>query len=92
MAYRCVATSVAGFVQQLAVAYVANGYWFDVTGRVRDRVLDGTDPQYFAEQALLLRYPSLEEPPLNRRRCFKRVGPEDEGSDLWNTMNRSRNL
>ena len=36
MAYRCVATSVAGFVQQLAVAYVANGYWFYVTGRVPD--------------------------------------------------------
>ena len=32
MAYRCVATSVAGFVQQLAVAYVAHGYWFYVTG------------------------------------------------------------
>ena len=36
MVYRCVATSVAGFVQQLAVAYVANGYWFYVTGRVPD--------------------------------------------------------
>ncbi len=36
MAYRCVATSVAGFVQQLAVAYVANGYWFYVSGRVPD--------------------------------------------------------
>ena len=36
MAYRCVATSAAGFVQQLAVAYVANGYWFYVTGRVPD--------------------------------------------------------
>ena len=34
MAYRCVATSVAGFVQQLAVAYVAHGYWFYVTGQV----------------------------------------------------------
>ena len=34
MAYRCVATSVPGFVQQLAVAYVAHGYWFYVTGRV----------------------------------------------------------
>jgi hypothetical protein len=34
MAYRCVATSVAGFVQQLAVAYVAHGYWFYVTGRI----------------------------------------------------------
>ena len=36
MAYRCVATSVAGFVQQLAVAYVGHGYWFYVTGRVPD--------------------------------------------------------
>lgn len=36
MAYRCAATSVAGFVQQLAVAYVAHGYWFYVTGRVPD--------------------------------------------------------
>ncbi len=34
MAYRCVATSVAGFVQQLAVGYVAHGYWFYVTGRI----------------------------------------------------------
>lgn len=30
--YRCAATSVAGFVQQLAVAYVTKGYWFYVTG------------------------------------------------------------
>ena len=36
MAYRCVALSVAGFVQQLAVSYVAKGYWFYVTGRVPD--------------------------------------------------------
>ncbi|MHC1767493.1 MAG: hypothetical protein AB9869_24970 [Verrucomicrobiia bacterium] len=36
MAYRCVATSVAGFVQQVAVAYVGHGYWFYVTGRVPD--------------------------------------------------------
>lgn len=36
MTYRCVATSVAGFVQQLAVAYVTHGYWFYVTGRVPD--------------------------------------------------------
>lgn len=34
MAYRWVATSVAGFVQQLAVGYVAHGYYFYVTGRI----------------------------------------------------------
>jgi len=32
--YRCVAQSVEGFVQQLAVAYISRGYWFYVTGRV----------------------------------------------------------
>ena len=30
--YRCVAASIEGFIQQLAVSYVANGYWFYVTG------------------------------------------------------------
>src|SRR4051812_29200215 len=32
MVYRYVATSVAGFIQQLAVAYVTHGYYFYVTG------------------------------------------------------------
>jgi hypothetical protein len=32
--YRCVASSVAGFVQQLAVSYVAKGYYFYVTGTI----------------------------------------------------------
>ena len=32
MEYRCVATSPTGFVQQLAVAYLAHGYWFYVQG------------------------------------------------------------
>lgn len=35
--YRCEATSVAGFVQQLAVAYVGHGYWFYVTGEIPER-------------------------------------------------------
>ncbi len=34
MEYRCVATSVEGFVQQLAVAYVTHGYWFYVMGQI----------------------------------------------------------
>lgn len=32
MEYRCVTTSVDGFVQQLAVAYITHGYWFYVAG------------------------------------------------------------
>ena len=36
MAYRCIAVSEAGFVQQLAVGYIANGYYFYVLGRIPD--------------------------------------------------------
>ena len=32
MEYRCEATSVAGFVQQLASCYLPHGYWFHVSG------------------------------------------------------------
>jgi hypothetical protein len=35
--YRCEATSVEGFVQQLAVSYLAHGYWFYVAGHVPAR-------------------------------------------------------
>jgi len=37
MAYRYEATSISGFVQQLAVSYVQHGYWFYVTGNVPER-------------------------------------------------------
>lgn len=37
MPYRCVATSVQGFIQQLAVSYIARGYWFYVTGFIPSR-------------------------------------------------------
>jgi hypothetical protein len=34
MSYRCEATSLEGFLQQLAVCYVGRGYWFYVPGFV----------------------------------------------------------
>lgn len=34
MAYRCVAESIEGLVQQVAVSYLARGYFFYVTGNV----------------------------------------------------------
>jgi hypothetical protein len=34
MSYRCVAVSPAGFVQQLAVGYIAKGYYFYVCGTI----------------------------------------------------------
>lgn len=37
MANRFEATSVAGFIQQLAVAYLTHGYWFYVTGAIPER-------------------------------------------------------
>jgi hypothetical protein len=40
MEYRCVATSLEGFIQQLAVAYVAHGYYFYVSGFIPE----GKDP------------------------------------------------
>jgi hypothetical protein len=36
MTYQCEATSVAGFIQQLAVAYVAHEYYFYVQGMIPD--------------------------------------------------------
>ena len=37
MEYRCEATSVAGFVQQLAVSYVGRGYFFYVRGEIPEK-------------------------------------------------------
>jgi hypothetical protein len=37
MRYRCEAVSVEGFIQQLAVGYVARGYFFYVTGHIPAR-------------------------------------------------------
>ena len=34
MEYRCEATSVTGFVQQLASCYLPHGYWFYVSGQI----------------------------------------------------------
>jgi hypothetical protein len=37
MAYRCEAQNLEAFIQQLAVSYVARGYWFYVTGWIPER-------------------------------------------------------
>lgn len=48
VSYECVATTAAGFLQQLAVAYLGHGYWFYVTGRVPE----GKDPAAVDEKLL----------------------------------------
>ena len=51
MDYRCEATTIEGFVQQLAVSYVANGYWFYVCGVIPER----KDPRAI-DRKLISRY------------------------------------
>jgi hypothetical protein len=51
MQYRCEATTVAGFVQQLAVAYVGRGYFFYVLGEIPER----KDPRD-VDQRLIAKY------------------------------------
>jgi hypothetical protein len=46
MRYRCEATSVSGFIQQLAVGYIGRGYYFYVTGQVPE----GKDPRRIDEK------------------------------------------
>lgn len=48
MGYRCEATSIAGFIQQLAVGYIGRGYFFYVTGRVPE----GKDPRRIDEKLI----------------------------------------
>lgn len=48
MGYRCEATSIAGFIQQLAVGYIGRGYFFYVTGRVPG----GKDPRRIDEKLI----------------------------------------
>ena len=56
--------------------------------KLRSRVLDSRESLRFAEQALLLRYPSVAEAPIEADTLIKARRPEDEGTNLWVTMNR----
>ncbi len=51
MPYRAVATSVEGFVQQIACCYLRHGYWFYVSGRIPA----GKDPRS-VDQKLIAKY------------------------------------
>jgi hypothetical protein len=50
--YRCEATTLEGFLQQLAVCYVGRGYWFYVTGFIHR---DDKDPRE-VDQKLIEKY------------------------------------
>ena len=60
----------------------------ELVSRFRSRVLDQRESQQFAEQAVLLRYPTLAEAPVDAATLIQVRRPEDEGADLWNSTNR----
>jgi hypothetical protein len=56
--------------------------------RFRNRRLDDNEALIFARNALLLRYDSLEQSPIDARTLLTLRRAEDQGSDLWTTFNR----
>ena len=56
--------------------------------RFRERILEPQESLTLAEQALLLRYPTVDESPIAPETLLQAHRPEDEGNDLWLTMNR----
>ena len=56
--------------------------------RFRERILEPQESLTLAEQALLLRYPTVDESPIAPETLLQAHRPEDEGDDLWLTMNR----
>jgi hypothetical protein len=56
--------------------------------RFRSRQLEARESLALASHAMLLRYPSVAEAPVDAETLLKARRPEDEGTDLWTTMNR----
>ena len=56
--------------------------------RFRERILEPRESWTLAQQALLLRYPTVDESPISPETLLQAHRPEDEGDDLWLTMNR----
>jgi hypothetical protein len=60
----------------------------ELVSRFRSRQLEARESLDFARQALLLRYDSAEAAPVDPDTLLKAQRPEDEGADLWATLNR----
>ena len=56
--------------------------------RFRSRRLEVRESMDLARYAMLLRYPTVDEAPVDAETLLKARRPEDEGTDLWTTMNR----
>ena len=59
----------------------------ELVDRFRSRILGNTELRTLAEHALVLRYDSLAQAPINADTLLQARRPEDEGSDLWSATN-----
>jgi hypothetical protein len=60
----------------------------ELVGQLRARRLETSESLRFARAALALRYPKVEAAPVDAETLLKAHRPEDEGTDLWLTLNR----
>ena len=60
----------------------------ELVQRFRSRVLDVRESLDLARHALMLRYQNMDEAPVDAETLLKARRTEDEGTDLWTTMNR----
>jgi hypothetical protein len=60
----------------------------ELVNRFRSRQLEVRESLDLARHAMLLRYPSVDESPVDAETLLKSRRTEDEGTDLWTTMNR----
>ena len=60
----------------------------ELVNRFRSRSLDASESLDLAGHALRLRYDGVESAPVEPETLLKARRPEDEGTDLWRTMNR----
>ena len=60
----------------------------ELVQQFRDHTLAPDEARRFAEHALLLRYPSLAEAPVDAETLLQARRPEDEGNDVWHVVNR----
>jgi len=60
----------------------------ELVRRFQEKRLDGHESLRLAQNALLLRYESLDHSPVEAETLLKAHRPEDEGDDLWRVCNR----
>ena len=60
----------------------------ELVQRFRVRLLESSESLALAQRAVLLRYPTLDVAPVDADTLLHVRRPEDQGTDLWTTMNR----